>query len=380
MHLVALVVSGALALSTPEFAFFEAGDDPCATCGDSGIVACAKHSSADFALEANALFCTFYAGCASCAGTGGVDCPSCETRADEDERADARRKVRATAVARFADYEKGLGRPLLGAASLRFNLVCELEPMKAQRKRRSRHELLHLYLDRLEEVHRAYRELFTLADSEITARSEVFLWTDKADHLRAGETFCSYTPVDPAYRRGLEAISSIWLDPQKMEDDEALHRNVVHHAVHGIMNVQEPLAYTGKLRMGWADEGLALWFEDRLLGAATGFCFYPEHELRGLRGGRWRPALARMLADGEPRDFEAFLGLDTVDMTREQHALGFALVDSLAAQDPALLDRLLRRLRARTPARDAFKEVYGLALDEVETRWRAWAAETYPRH
>jgi hypothetical protein len=346
----------------------------CAPCGSTGRVACAKHRSADLALETDAVFCTFYAACASCAGRGTIDCASCTLPENQAEL-----ERRAARAERFAEYDAALARPLLGAASAHFDLVCELEPMKADRKRRSEHELLHLYLARLETIHRAYLDFFGLAEPALTARSEVFLWSEKADHLKAAQAFCEYAPDDPAYRRGLEARTSLLLDAVKMPDDEALHRNVVHHVVHGLMNVQEPVGYTGKLKMGWADEGLSLWFEDRLLGLATGYCFWPEEEPRGLRGGKWRPVLGKVLAAQDAFDLERFLQLDTVEMTREQQALGFALIDYLAARDPALLDTLLRRLRARTPARDAFHEVYALSLDELEAAWRTWMAESPKR-
>jgi hypothetical protein len=350
-----------------------AQEERCAPCGGTGRVACPKHRSSDLALESDVLLCTFYAGCARCDGRGTLDCASCET--EEDEPARARRVALA---ARFAEYDQALGRALLGAASAHFDLVCELAPMKAERKRRSAHQLLHLNLARLEAIRRGYLELFALEGAEIVARGEAFMWAEKEDHLTAAQAFCSYAPVDPAYRRGVEARFSIWVDPRKIPDDAALHGSLVHHAVHGLMNAQEPVGYTGKLKMGWADEGLSLWFEDRLLGAVAGFCFWPDDPPRRLRDGEWRPALLEVLAAEEPLDLERFLQLDTVEMTRAQHALGFALVDFLAARDLALLDTLLRRLRARTPARDAFHEVYGLSLDALEAAWRAWMAETYP--
>jgi len=321
------------------------------------------------------VLCNFYAGCAACAGTGRVDCASCAPAEDAAARA-----LRESAAARFAKYDAVMGRHVLAGASAHFNVVCELEPAKADHKRRGPHELLHLYLERLEAVHAAYLALFGLGDKDITARSELFLWTTEADHLKLGKALCGYTTTDPEYMRGLEAITSVWLDPKKLRDDDALHHVVVHAAVHGIMNVQEPVSWTGKLHMGWADEGLSLWFEDRLLGAATGYCFWPAEEMHGLRGGHWRPAVRKLVEDGEPTDFEHLLELDTVDMSRTEHALGFALVDYLVARDAALLGRLLASLRARTPARDALQELYGLSLKDLESAWRAWVLKTYPRH
>ena len=348
----------------------------CSACAGSGRVACSEHASVELAREENALLCTFYAGCERCTGTGSVDCKACSAVPSDDPGV---AKLRSTAAARIAEYGKALGRPLLAAASTHFNLVLELEPMKVRGKKKSRHELLHLYLDRLEEVHRAYLELFALADKDITARSEVLLWGTPEDHAKAGQALCGYTTADVILKRGVEAISSIHFDPQKMRDDEALHRYVVHQAVHGIMNVQPPTTYTGLLKMGWADEGLSLWFEDRLLGAATGYCFWPEEQPGGLRGGNWRPELRKLLAPEETLDFERLLELDPIEMTRVEHAIGFALVDHLIARDPALFDRLLQRLRARTPSRDAIKEVYGQTLAELEASLREWVASTYPK-
>lgn len=357
-------------------ASLQAPDGACAACSGVGRVACAEHRAAEIARESNALLCTFYADCKRCGGMGTVDCTACDP--PEDAAAHVRSALRVGAAARLARLEGVIGRPVLAAASAHFDLVRELEPAKVEGKKKSRHELLHLYLDRLEETYRDYLGFFALADEHITARSEIWLWTNKADHDKAGQEFCGYTTPDVEYKRGIAAISSIWNDPRKLKDDEALHRNVVHHVVHGLMNAQSPVAWTGKLNMGWADEGLSLWFEDRLLGAATGFCFWPEEEPAGLRSGNLRPALKKLLEPGRPLDLERLLVLDTVDMTREQQAIGFALIDYLAARDAALLDRLLARMRARTPTRDALKEIYGLTLEELEPAWRAWVQETYP--
>ena len=351
-------------------------DGRCSSCSGVGRLPCPDHRSAEYARESNALVCTFYAGCTRCAGTGSIDCASCDPV--EDEAGQTLRRQRAEATARLAEYEKALGRPLLAAASAHFNLVLELEPARVEGKKRGRHELLHLYLDRLEAVRRAYREFFALGEEDLPGRSEVFLWTTRGDHEKAGQEYCGYTTTDVEYKRGLATITSLWLDPQKMKDDEALHRNVVHQVVHGLMDVQAPADFTGILKMGWADEGLSLWFEDRLLGAATGYCYWPEPEPPGMRTGHLRPTARKLLELGKKLEFERLLTLDTVQMTRDEQALGFALIDFLAARDPAKLNLLLARLRARTPSRDAFMEVYTWTLEQLEAAWREWVAQKYP--
>ena len=354
--------------------FPQATEGACSACSGAGRIACEEHRSSELARETNALVCSFYSGCKRCEGRGTLDCPACDPPEDH-----VRRELLKACAARFAKAEATVGRPVLAAASAHFDLVCELEPAKVQGKKKSKHELLHLYLDRMEEVQRDYLAFFATTADQITSRSEMYLWSAKADHEKLGQELCGYTTPDVEYKRGIAAISSIWVDPRKLKDDEALHRHVVHHVVHGLMNAQPPVAWTGKMNMGWADEGLSLWFEDRLLGAATGFCFWPmEEPAAQLRSGILRPALRKLLEPGNTLELEGLLMLDTVDMTREQQALGFGLVDYLATRDAALLKRLLERMRARTPSRDAFKEVYGLSLEELEAAWRAWVMETYP--
>jgi len=364
-----------LVLATLVLAAFQATGRVCSNCSGTGRVPCAEHRSVELARESNAILCSFYAGCTKCAATGSVDCASCGTaNADADRAA---RELRSAAAKRFAGFEGAAGRPLLAAASAHFDLVCELEPMRAQGKKRSQHELLHLYLDRMEQAYRDYLSFFALGDKDITARSQVFLWATRADHEKVGQALCGYTTFDVEYKRAVEAITSLWFDGKKLKEDEALHHCVVHQVVHGLMNAQPPVAWTGKLRMGWADEGLSLWFEDRLLGAPTGFCFWLDEDPM-MRAPIQRPAVHKLLEPGRTLDFERLLTLDTIDMTREEQALGFALVDYLAARDAPLLRSLLDRMRARTPSRDAFKEIYGLTLEELATAWRAWVTETYP--
>ena len=349
-----------------------AQDAVCPSCGDTGRAPCEQHRASDLALEANAIRCTFYRGCASCEGTGNVDCAECASPGVTDREL-------GDLVTRFLEYDEVAGRPVLAAASANFNVVWEHAPMRAERKKRSAHELLHLYLDRLEETRAEYLTVFRLEGEDLIARSEVFVWEEKADHELAGEAFCGYTSPDPTFRRGLEAITSIWVDGRRIGDDAELHRMVVHLSVHGMMNVQKPAAWTGELRMGWADAGLAHWFEDRMLGSVGGYCLWPEERPTALKKGDWRPAVRKLVTRETELDFVSFLSLDTKDLSPEQHALGFSLIDYLVNRDPVLLDRLLRRLRSRTPPRDAFKEVYDESLDQLEASWRAWVETSYPK-
>ena len=84
------------------------------------------------------------------------------------------------------------------------------------------------------------------------------------------------------------------------------------------------------------------------------------------------------MADGHPATTAALLETDTYSLSREQTAVAFALVDHLMETDPGALNTIVARLRARTPTRDAVKEVLGLDPDPFLERFRAWVLDTYP--
>lgn len=357
--------------------FAASQDAGCAPCHGLGRVDCPQHSAAELALERNALRCSFRRACATCGGRLSLDCGAC-TRGEL--AAETERKLAERLERDAARYSEALGRPAPFAASANFNLVSTLPPTKADRRRVNAHELVHVYLDRLEAMHAAYLELFTLPPDMLAVRSEVFLWSESADHGKVGKAVCSYESEDPIFRRGPDiAAVSLWLDPQKLADDDALHRQLVHHVAHGLMNAEPPPAWTGQLRVGWLDEGFPLWFEERLLGSTTGFCYWPVEQAKALRAGQFRAAVRKHLESGEAFDFERFLELDPPAMTRLQQAFGFALVEHLATHGVEPLHRFLARVRAKTNLRDALKEVYGQDVAALRASFSEWVARTYPR-
>lgn len=349
----------------------------CASCQGRGHVACPQHSAAELALERNALRCSFRKPCATCAGRLSVDCGAC-TRGEE--AAEAERALAERLERDAVRYSEALGRPAPFAASAHFNLVSTLPATKAEKRRVTAHELVHVTLDRLEAMQRAYLELFALPADALTVRSEVFLWSDSADHVKVGQAVCQYESQDPLFRRGPDiAAISLWFDPTKLADDDALHRQLVHHVAHGLMNAEPPPAWTGQLHVGWVDEGFPLWFEQRLLGSTTGFCYWPTEQTKALRAGQFRAAVRKYLDSGDAFDFERFLELDPPAMTRLEQALGFALVEHLATRGNEALHRFLVRLRAKTNLRDALKEVYGQDMTALQASFTEWVARTYPR-
>jgi hypothetical protein len=272
-----------------------------------------------------------------------------------------------------------MGRPVRVAESRHFVVVCELPKMKVEKVKRSSHELLHLYVERLEALHEDYRTTFGLSDEDFDHKARVCLWSSQDDHERASLEFCGTVSTLPTYRRGFESAFSLCAGERPFKDDESIHRVVVHHVAHAIMNLQKPAGFTATVKAGWADAGIAHWLTDRRFGASDVFC-YPEGPLdSGLKPGRWRRGVRTLIARDRVPPLPELVQLDTQELSREQHALAFSLVDYLVSRDAAALDQLLRLLRSQTPTRDAVPAVYGEKLQDLELAWKAWVMSEYPR-
>ncbi|MEW6071777.1 MAG: hypothetical protein AB1726_04155 [Planctomycetota bacterium] len=348
----------------------------CAECGGAGLLPCPAHRAADLDPARRATYCRTAAGCATCAGAEWLDCPACAGGAAEAWLA-ARAAEAPAAAERAAEIEKELGRPLRIAESSHFLLVCELAPRKLGRTKLDEHGLLHAWLDRLESLFADYCACLGAREEEFGARSWVLLWQERADHDAAGEEYCGWTWEQPwLYQRGARSRFSLHAGDKRYRDDADLHRTVVHHVVHGIMNQQKPAAWTGDSPDAWADVGLAHWFEDRLFGRADVACA-SEVEPALPRADKWRATVRKLAAAGKAPPIEALEPKKTGELTGDEHALAFAWIDFLMATDPAQLNVLLQRFRARTPIRDAIQEIYGWKLPALDAAWRAWVLASY---
>jgi len=38
----------------------------------------------------------------------------------------------------------------------------------------------------------------------------------------------------------------------------------------------------------------------------------------------------------------------------------------------------VKKLKDKVPARDAFKDVYGISILDFEAQWKSWVLQTYP--
>ncbi len=354
---------------------------PCKECDDVGLLPCREHPGKGkrAELERHVLYCSVVDGCADCRGVGWTDCEACANPTAEEWCATRLAEVPERRK-KHSRYSKIAERTLRVAESEHFVLVCELKPMKVGRSKADEHQLLHIYLDRLEALFDDYCTIFGIKKTDFEAKSEILLWSDYEEHKKVSTELCSYFWEDIAvYQRGAKGICSIHAPNKFLKDDATIYRYLLHHVVHGLMNLQRPSAWLGDMPGGWADSGLAHWFEEKYFGIVDGYCFPEATPPSGIKSKKWRAGVRKLVASEGVPDLTVLSFVRNRAMTGEQHAYGFSLIDYLMDRDRKKLNLLLKRLRGTTPLRDAVKEVYGLKLPELQDAWKEWVLETYPR-
>jgi hypothetical protein len=354
----------------------------CTKCRSIGRIPCPEHEREECDAERLVLYCSIIDGCATCAGIGWLDCASCRDEAVEQDLADRRAEV-LRARGRLAHFETTMERELRMLEDENFVVVMELDDLKVGRVRMKAHALAHLYLARMQAVRKQYLESLKALPADFTVKNQVLFWGLLPEHHRAAAKYCEMTGDGSTKLMGSVSNFSVCAARKFFQDDASLHRHVVHNLTHLLLSHQQPSNWIGRLGGGWADEGLAHWMEDRVIGVCGTFCYEEVNTADGTAPGAWRVPWRRLVAKGEAPGLPSMLSLNTDQLSKEQHMAAFSFVDYLMFLDArsegsGKLNRLLKLLRQRSAGREALATVYGKNPLELQAAWHTWVLETYP--
>lgn len=357
----------------------------CKFCNSTGSFPCGKHGKLlDKEQPANGVrFCSAATECKTCNGALATDCRSCRNGPVEDGIAQRQQLAKEWLLQRRkAVDELTKNQPLLHLETEHVQLVFSIRPMTVGRDKVDTHPLMHLYGERMETLRTMFLELFELQPTEVPAVLKLYMFRDQQDHTLIGPrvTGIGTSSSTGVKLMGAEAVYSMWHDQRSMPDDEALHRTMVHNVTHLLLSNMAPAVWLGNRKHGWIDEGLAHWFEDKVTGKCTNFC-YEEVALQpgaGFKGGRWRAPVRRLVDEGKCRSFAELATLNTDQLEFQDHAVAFAYIDFLlTTQGGGKFKDLVRRLKQGDATRDALGAVYGLNPLSIETQWQLWVKATY---
>jgi hypothetical protein len=173
-------------------------------------------------------------------------------------------------------------------------------------------------------------------------------------------------------------VYSVLGNKANFEDDEQLHRNLVHNVAHLLLAHQDPSMWIGNIKGGWVDEGVAHWFEEKYFGVCDNYCYQEQNTNHDFKGGKWKPVVRKMVATGDLASVADVMTRTTDELLLPMHALSFSYVDFLLATDGAKFNLVCRDLRRKVASRDALSKHFQMNLLEFEEKWKAWVLATYP--
>lgn len=349
----------------------------CKKCQSNGRLPCSEHPASECASEDEVLYCSMVAPCTVCAGTGFVPCPECK---NEEVRAALEKKKASfpKIVANLKHLDDKMGRALTKVETQHFVLVWDLERIKVEKKFLNQHEGMHLYAKRLERLYSDYLARMQLTDKDFREKFKVFVWWLQKDHEEGALAFCGQNAKGGVKLMGGTPSYSVCGNKQNFQDDEKLHRNIVHSVTHLMLSAQQFPAWMGNVKGGWVDEGLSHWFEDRYWGICDNYCYQEANSNVDFKSGKFKLAVRKLVEmDKAPSVAEVFeRNVDT--LTLPEHAVSFSYVDYFMTRDGAKFRDLAAELKRKVPTRDALKKIYGFGPLEFESMWKAWVLQTYP--
>ena len=374
MFLRATLLGAAVALASA-LAPVVAGD--CKKCKGTGRLPCAEHPKAECELEDRVLYCSVVADCPVCGGAGFGVCPECR-REDVKQALDAKRAKVKERQAALKTIDDTMGRPLRKAETAHFVFSWEMDKFKIEKRWVEPHEALHVYADRMERMYADYRARMAIEDKEFSNKCWIFVWYHPEDHEEGALKFCSQAARGGVKLMGPNPRYSVCGNKQNFQNDEQLHRNIVHCVAHLLLSNQNPPQWIGNIKGGWADEGLAHWFEDRYWGICDVYCYQEQNANIDFKGGKFRLATRKMVAEGTTPPIAEVLQQNVDTLTLPMNAAAFSYVDFLMFKDSAKFKEVVAKLKAKVPSRDVLLQVYGMSPIDLETQWKAWVLATYP--
>jgi hypothetical protein len=350
----------------------------CMKCNDHGFFECRRHGKTELALEANALYCSRLARCPECGGARRIECSNCSAQPKAEEEVAADRKGIQTWLKAREEVDAFMGRPLLHVESAHFRMVWEIPEIQVGRKKLDQHESAHLYLGRLEELYQLFLKTFGAKPMDISAKCDIYAWNDAFDHAHAAPKYAGQAGGGGVKLLGPTPVYTFYRDRNRLTDDDDLHRHLVHNVAHLLLSNAWIPMWIGHLKGGWADEGVAHYFEDLLFGLCTNFCYEEVNSNVSFRGGKWRPPVRDMVVKEKFTPFASLAQKNSTNLTTPEHAQSWSLCEYLIGLDGPRFAQLVRLLKGKKGSGEALREVYGWTVVEFETEWKKHVLDSYP--
>ncbi len=281
-------------------------------------------------------------------------------------------------IAERRKTDKLLKEDLLHVETEHFIITWSIPKIVTSAKKTYRaHEALHLYADRLETFYADFMDLFKIDPKTIrNPKHNIFLFEKQKHNLAAAKHYTGLNSWNAAYLPGNPSILVSWQDKANLPTDDHFHRHLIHHVSH-LLNVSYYRMEWLSATAGWADEGLAHFFEFRYFGLADNTCD-EEGELEELSHSDWEYQVRMGVEKGTLPSFAETCNKSTTALHGKEHQVAWSYVDFLLKKkEPARFLAFMRAIKTRKPCRDAIKEAYSLNVITFQKEWEEYVLATY---
>ena len=352
--------------------------DDCQTCTNTGEVPCAAcaKTTCTWAGEGKvaALFCSQAAECKECLGTRRIACPDCKRGLPAKTA-----KLREDTAAWLAEMHK-VDEVVAGKAwhaeSAHFRISWNIKQVDVKGGE-TPHGGMHLYLDRLEALYADFVRDVSATDKDFFGKTHVMLWQKMQDQERASLAFTKQSSSTESKLMGAKPFVSIFYDKSHLHEEYELHQAVTHQTAHCLLSNVFDGIWPGNIKGGWIDCGLAHAYEIRYFGNVRHYCYVEQDTLRMFKFGRWEQEVLSDVQTGKEIRFLAVTGLNTEEMTPEQHMFAWSYCDYLLRAHTAKFGAIAKAVKAKQPYAELLRRELDLSPAQFQDNWAAWVKATY---
>jgi hypothetical protein len=239
------------------------------------------------------------------------------------------------------------------------------------------HAAMHLYADRMESFYGEFMSFFGIEDKEIRNKKHfVYLFERQKHCFKAAKELTGLHCWNAAKLPGNPSILVSWYDKENLPTEEELHRHLVHHLSH-LLNVSYYRMEWLAADAGWADEGLAHFWEYKYFNRADNTCD-EEGEEEVFSHSDWEYEVRSSLDAGKGPSFAELSKKSTTALHGLDHQFSWSFMDFLLKKkDPSRFKVFMKAIKEKKETRDAIKEAYGLNVISFQREWEEYVRANY---
>ena len=127
---------------------------------------------------------------------------------------------------------------------------------------------------------------------------------------------------------------------------------------------------------GWADEGLAHYFEIKYFNTADNTCD-EEGEEEEFTSSDWEVDVRKALEAGKAPSFADLSIKSTTGLFKDEHKFAWSFVDFLMDRDPKGFKKFMKAIKSKKKCRDALQEAFDLNFITIHGEWEKYVLENY---